>query len=75
MNERERKTAYAWDHIRQAGSTLAKRGYSLLAGYRELKKMGIVTIDGSLVQLTGVYRRAFLSGEDLPSWSSLVSGR
>jgi hypothetical protein len=75
MNTRERKAAYAWRHLRQAGSTLAKRGDSLLAGYRELKKMGVVTIDGALVQLTGVYRRAFLSGEDLPSWSDLVSGR
>ena len=73
MNDRERKTAYAWRHIRQAGSTLAKRGDSLLAGYRELKKMGVVTIDGSLVQLAGVYRRDFLAGEDLPSWSDLVS--
>lgn len=75
MKERERKTAYAWNHIRQVGSTLAKRGDSLLPGYRELKKMGIVMIDGALVQLTGTYRRAFLAGEDLPSWSDLVSGR
>lgn len=71
MTERERKTAYAWDHIKQAGSALAKRGDSLLPGYRELKKMGVVTINGTHVRLTGDYRRAFLVGEDLPSWADL----
>lgn len=71
MTERERKTAYAWDHIKQAGSAFAKRGDALLPGYRELKKMGAVTISGAHVQLAGNYRRAFLAGEDLPSWSDL----
>lgn len=71
MTERERKTAYAWDHIKQAGSAFAKRGDALLPGYRELKKMGAVTINGSHIRLAGDYRRAFLAGEDLPSWSDL----
>lgn len=43
----------------------------MLPGYRELKRMHIVTINGPHVQLAGDYRRAFLAGEDLPSWSDL----
>jgi len=73
MTELERKAAHAWDHIRQAGSTIVKRGDWDLPGYRELKKRGLVTIDGNHVLLAGALRRAFLAGDDLPSWSELAA--
>lgn len=53
MTDTERKTAAAWAHIRQCGSTVVERTDSLRAGYLALKKAGKITFVGKLARLTG----------------------
>lgn len=65
MTRTEHLTILAWNHIRQCGATFARRGDTLILGYRALKKQGKVTIEGSLVKLAGDYRRAFIAGEEV----------
>lgn len=64
MTDLERKTAAAWDHIRQAGSTFIAPNDGLKAGYKALKKAGKITIYGrGYARLAGDYLAKFLAGE------------
>ena len=66
MTDLERKTAAAWDHIRQSGSAFLAQHDGLKAGFRALKKQGKVTIYGrGYVRLAGEYLDAFLAGEEV----------
>ena len=65
MTAIEYKTACAWDHIRQCGSTTVLRNDGLRAGYIVLKKQGKITLTGNVARLAGDYLRAFNAGEEV----------
>ncbi len=67
MTDLEHKTACAWTHIRQCGSTFIAPNDGLKAGYKALKKAGKITIYGrGYARLAGKYLAAFHAGEEVP---------
>jgi aspartokinase len=66
VTDLERKTAAAWDHIRQSGSAFIAQHDGLKAGFLALKKQGKITIFGrGYARLVGKYLEAFLAGEEV----------